>query len=452
MTDVADPALAYIEAACVPRDAWHATGTLERAQMLLGEHPDIASSDIHTAAVLGDDVAVRRFLALDPRQVTAKGGPYGWDPLTHLCFSRYLKLDRTRSDAFVRAAAALLDAGADPNTGWFEGDHQPNPAWESALYGAAGVAHHGPLTRLLLERGADPNDDETPYHTPESYDNDALEALVESGKLTAGNLALMLIRKHDWHDMDGVEYLLLHGADPNHRSTWGFTALHHAIARDNRAEIIRLLLDHGADPSQLQSGLSAAAIAARRGRGDLLELFEGRGKSTPLFGVDRLVAACARGDATAVTALRQGEPQLVSELLPMGGRLLAEFAGNGNTAGIAQLLDLGVNVAARFEEGDGYWDVAPASTALHVAAWRMRHETVRLLLDRGAPVDARDGKDRTPLAMAIKACVDSYWMERRSPESVAALLAAGASPRLVALPTGYPEADALLQQYGATAT
>ncbi len=189
MTSPADPILAFLEAACVPRDTWHATGTLERAELLLAAHPEVASSDIYTAAVLGDDATVRRFLATDPLLSTAKGGPYGWDALTHLCFSRYLKLDRSRSDGFLRAATALLNAGASPNTGWFEGNHEPNPVWESALYGAAGVAHHAPLTRLLLERGADPNDDETPYHAPESYDNGALQVLVESGKLTGDNLA-----------------------------------------------------------------------------------------------------------------------------------------------------------------------------------------------------------------------------------------------------------------------
>ena len=36
---------------------------------------------------------------------------------------------------------------------------------------AAGVAHHPGLTQLLLDRGADPNDDEVPYHVGESYDN-----------------------------------------------------------------------------------------------------------------------------------------------------------------------------------------------------------------------------------------------------------------------------------------
>src|SRR4029453_15467644 len=101
MKGPADPTLAFLEAACVPRDAWHATGTLERADALLAADPAMASASIHAAAVLGDDVAVQGFLAGDPAQATAKGGPYGWDALTHLCFSRYLKLDRSRSDGFV---------------------------------------------------------------------------------------------------------------------------------------------------------------------------------------------------------------------------------------------------------------------------------------------------------------------------------------------------------------
>jgi ankyrin repeat protein len=109
-----------------------------------------------------------------------------------------------------------------------------------------------------------------------------------------------------------------------------------------------------------------------------------------------------------------------------------------------------VNAGAVFEDGDGYWDVAPGSTALHVAAWRMRHDTVKLLVARGAPVEGRDGKGRTPLAMAVKACVDSYWMERRTTESVASLLAAGASAGNVAFPSGYSEVDDLLRNHGAT--
>lgn len=452
MTHTTNRVQEFLRAASVPLDDWHANGTLERAEALLAEHPDLAGSDIYTAAVVGDDEAVRQFLAAHPALALAKGGPHAWDPLTYLCFSRYLKLDRSRSDGFVRAATALLDAGADPNTGWFEPGHQPKPTFESALYGAAGVAHHAPLTRLLLERGGDPNDDETPYHSPESYDNDALEVLVESGKLSADNLVIMLIRKHDWHDLDGVAYLLEHGADPNRVGLWGFTALHHAIARDNRLEIITLLLDHGADPLLAHRDRTGVAMAARRGRADVLALFRNRGVPVELNGVERLIAACALDDGVAIDTIRMREPQLVEDLLGLDGKVLAEFAGNGNTEGVRRLLDLGVNAGAVFEEGDGYWDVAPRATALHVAAWRMRPETLKLLLARGAPVDAQDARGRTPLSLAVKACVDSYWSERRTPESVAALLAAGATVQGVAYPAGYAEVDELLRANGAGRT
>jgi hypothetical protein len=96
-----------------------------------------------------------------PRNATATGGPRNVDALTYLCFSTYLRDDRERSADFVRAATALLDAGADVNTGFFDPTHRPEPEWESAIYGAAGVAHHPELTRLLIERGGNPNDEET---------------------------------------------------------------------------------------------------------------------------------------------------------------------------------------------------------------------------------------------------------------------------------------------------
>src|SRR5439155_1209062 len=210
-----------------------------------------------------------------------------------------------RSAGFVRAAQALLDGGASANTGWYEMNHQPNPEWESALYGAAGVAHHAELTRLLLERGADPNDEEVPYHAPETHDNAALKVLVESGKLNADSLGMILLRKTDWHDHAGIKWLLEQGGDPNRRTRWG-------------------------------------------------------------------------------------------------------------------------------------------RTALEVAAWKGLAPRVKLLIDRGAPVDAKDGKGRTPLALAVKACVDCYWTYRRTPEAVRALLDAGASARGVAFPSGYAEVDELL--------
>jgi ankyrin repeat protein len=445
---VPDPLFEFMREATVPLDAAHASGTLARAEAILAEHPDVSRASIHAAAILGDDATVRDFIARDVTLATQQGGPHGWDALTHLCFSRYLRLDRTRSAGFVRAATALLDAGASAQTGWWEQNHRPDPEWESALYGAAGIAHDAALTRLLVERGADPNDVETVYHSPETYDNSALRVLVETGRITAENLSLMLVRKHDWHDLEGARWLLEHGADPGTPWASGRTPFDHAIARDNSPEMIGLLLDHGADPTRVSGDLTGVARAARAGRRDLLELFRARGFDITLTGVDALVAACALDDGDAIATLAAGDPALVAEVATMGPYLLATFAGTDNGPGLERLLDLGIAVDARVAFGDGYWGVAPGSTALHVAAWRAAHRSVRVLLARGARPSERDGHGRTPLQLALRACVDSYWSQRRTPASIDALLQAGASASEVVMPTGYPEADALLTAAG----
>jgi ankyrin repeat protein len=72
---------------------------------------------------------------------------------------------------------------------------------------------------------------------------------------------------------------------------------------------------------------------------------------------------------------------------------------------------------------------------------------VKELIQRGAPVNAVDAKGRTALALAVKACVDSYWTNRRSPDSVEALLKAGASVSGIDIPSGYKEVDELLRRY-----
>jgi ankyrin repeat protein len=455
---VSDSVAAFIAAACVPRDRSHSSGTLERAEAILAAHPAVANANIHTASILGDPSGVRKFLTLDARNAAAKGGPYGWDALTHLCFSKYLRLDRARSDGFVATARALLDAGANANTGWMETEHEPRPEWESVVYGAAGIAQHPGLTRLLLERGADPNDGETPYHVVETYDNTVMKILVESGKLNETSMTTLLLRKTDWHDYNGIKWLLEHGADPNRWTRWGRTAFYHAVQRDNGISIIEVLLEHGADPAlaaerpNLQqtggTGLSAVALAARRGRGDVLELVERRGIAIELRGVESLIVACARNDSAGVRVIKEQEPEVVRELVAQGGKLLAEFAGVGNTDGVRRLLDLGVDVNALTEEGDPYFDVAKNSAALHSAAWRAWPSTVKLLLECGATVNALDAKGRTALMLAVRACVDSYWKQRRTPESVEALLDAGASVRGVEYPSGYAEVDELLRRHG----
>jgi ankyrin repeat protein len=446
-----DPVAAFIEAACVPRAVSHTSGTLEHAEMILTRYPHVARSCIHVAAILADEAGVREFLGRDSSNANAVGGPYGWDALTHLCFSRYLRLDAARSDAFVRTARALLDAGANANTGWYETIDQPDarPLFESAIYGAAGIARHSELTRLLLERGADPNDEETPYHVPENYDNAVMKILLESGRLNDTSLSWMLLRKTDWHDLEGVRLVVKHNAKPNLMTRFGDNGLHHAIRRDNSLQTIELLLDYGADPAlpNARDGRSATAMAAHRGRGDVLALFTQRGIALDGDGVDRLIAACAMDDRETIRSLTANEPGLKSQLVAQGGTLLAEFAGVGNTAGVRNLLDCGVSPTSLYMDGDPYFGIAKDSSALHVAAWRAWPDVVKELIARGAPVNATDGKGRTALALAVKACVDSHWTWRRTPESVRALLDAGASVAGIDLPSGYDEVDRLLGSY-----
>ena len=442
MADQGDPRTAFLGAAI-----WH--GDLEQAKAILAAHPELAARDIHTAAVLGDAAAVRAFLERDRNNATAKSEPFGADPLVYLCLSKYFRLDPSRTAGFLKAAEALLDAGADPNSGfWNKGE------FETALYGAAGVAHHAELTRLLLERGADPTDGEVVYHSPETWGdgNDAMKLVVQTGRLSAEDLALMLIRKHDFHDYDGARWLLEHGANPNHGRSRGWSSIHHALARDNSLDMFVLLLDHGADPMLTKEGLTAVARAAREGRSDVLALFEQRGIPIELRGVDSLIAACAMGNSALVRTIAEREPHLVGEVRAMGGSLLATFAGTDNPAGVRQLLDLGVDVAAPFTEGDGYHGQPKNSLAIHVAAWRARPAVVKVLLEHGSPVTLQDPRGRTPLTLAVRACVDSYWTERCSPESVQMLLDAGAATAGVPFPSGHPGIDDLLRAHHPTPT
>lgn len=395
----------FIVAASAPRSA-HPTGTLHDADAILAAHPEVASSDIYTAAIVGDRDGVQRLLDGDRVRASARGGPYVWDALTYLCFSRYLRL--RGSDAFVRTAETLLDAGADPNTGFYEPDHQPEPTFESALYGAAGVAQHAGLTRLLLERGADPNlGGEVAYHAPEGFDDGAMRAVVESGRLTSDGLTTMLHRKLDWTDLEGVRWLLEHGTDPNAVSAWGQRALHHSLSRDNSLSLLEALLDFGADPSlpaPPPGGISAVAMAARAGRADALELFRRRGFAIDLHGDDAFFEALSRGDRTGVQAFTTAERQIVDRLESEQPGTVTTLAGAGNTSAVALALDLGFPLPV---------------DALSVAVWRERTETVRLLLARGAPVSA------SVLSLAERALTEmSEWTPHHSREILDALRAA----------------------------
>ena len=98
-----------------------------------------------------------------PWQAREEGGPYRWEPLLYLTYSR---LDAPHQ---VEIARLLLEHGADPNAGYL---WQGMPSPFTALTGAFGRGEGDQpphrdrveLARLLLDAGADPNDSQTMYN------------------------------------------------------------------------------------------------------------------------------------------------------------------------------------------------------------------------------------------------------------------------------------------------
>jgi len=449
VTTAADPgslADAYLIASAVPVRTSHGSDSLGDARALLDQFPSLPQQNIFTAAVSGDVDTVRALLTVDPSLATVKGGPHGWDALTWCCFSRWLRDERSRAPQFIETARLLLAAGASPNTGFVDADHAPSPQHESVLYGAAGVAFCAPLTELLLAFGADPNDDEVPYHAAEQYAHDVVDALLKAPvALTSNSLATLLLRKCDWHDLDGVVQLLRHGAHPNAAGTWPHSAFVQALLRDNALAIVEALFEAGGDAVLSFNGRSAVSIAAWHGRTDVLQLFAERGVELPQSGLDAIAVDSTLGDFHGVQARLAANPNARAQFFARLPEFIGRCAANGSLAPLGVLLQLVPTVDLRWPAGDGYWDIAPNSTPLHVAAWRAQHSVVTQLVEAGADVNACDGHGRTPLQRAVDACVRSYWQDARRPTSVSVLINAGAQRDAITTPTGYDAIDALLR-------
>ena len=79
-----------------------------------------------------------------------------------------------------------------------------------------------------------------------------------------------------------------------------------------------------------------------------------------------------------------------------------DFAGAGNAASVRLMLDLGFDIGS--SRAHPRW--LQGETALHVAAWRGRLAVVKLLIERGAPLEATNRWGLSPLAMALRALVE----------------------------------------------
>ncbi len=251
---------------------------------LLADTPDLAEGLLGLQIALYDLPAVKAALLKDHKAAVTPLGPRR--PILHLAFSKYFQAHPDKAGDMMAIADLLVRHGADVNDGYpFEpgSDHLL-----SALYGALGHANNMRLAAWLLEKGADPNDNESLYHATELGHHEGLRLLLRHGAEPAGTNALL--RALDFNDHGAVKLLLDAGADPNEGASQHpsgeapmvVSALHQAARRMCDAEMAMVLLDAGTDPNRLYDGINAYTLALLFGNQEVADVISNAGGSTEI--------------------------------------------------------------------------------------------------------------------------------------------------------------------------
>jgi ankyrin repeat protein len=340
---------------------------------------------MYTALVLGDATAVASHLSRRPALGREPGGPRGWEPIHYVCYTALARSPVGSAAGLVAIARRLLELGVDPNTRFPWLHHNVR---RPVLWGATRVTRSLPLAELLLQHGADPNDGVTLPLAASAGDLTTLELLRAHGAdpnqpwATDGAATLYAILH--WSTIaTGVQWLLEQGADADPVfAANGETPLH-VVARRWDVAIAELLAQRGADLSRRRmDGRTPFAVAELNGNRAVADWLRARGAADALQPVDRLVAACGRGDRAAAEAMLAARPTLRDEIAAEHYVALHRAAEQNDVDALALLLDCGVDPNRGDEE--------IGKTALHSAAMAGRPDAVRLLLARGASPDVRD--------------------------------------------------------------
>jgi cytohesin len=213
--------------------------------------------------------------------------------------------------------------------------------------------------------------------------------------------------------------------DVNAATFYGRTALHGA-ARSGDIDMVRLLLDSGAKQQAFTSSVYAAWVFPMTAAGTVSRyptlLLGATYASTPISlaadeiapfeprsaqfreivkllrlhgGQTDLFTAIALGDVESIKAAIESDPNVVHRRHKRGYPPLQIAVEQGEMSVVRMLLDSGCRVDSRNAHGRG-------GTALHVTAFLERPAMARLLIERGADVDAADNYANTPLHHAAR--------------------------------------------------
>lgn len=291
--------------------------------------------------------------------------------------------------------------------------HAPEDIGQSALHWAAQNGHRDAV-RLLLGAGAaadKPNRyGDTPFckaaahgHVPVAQLLLDTRSVDINSRDTAGKPEALVYAIENRHP-EMVRFLLDAGADPLARDSAGGTPLHFAVL-DGTPEIVSLLLERGADPDARSSrgALTPLSLALDAGSEETV-------RCLLAAGADPDVMDEQDGVSVLFKALHGEARGIASALLGAGADPFADAPPSGDTAlmlaaahGYADLVEAILDRPGAAERPDftGRYPAGRGPTAVGTAALYGRVEVLEVLLGRGAVVDVATSDGLTPLRKAV---------------------------------------------------